>query len=171
MTTRNAQIQFGESLMVVIVLVFILIIGLVFYFRVSSVAVMDEQRYREDIMSVRLASSIPALSEIQCGQFTCKGDVCIDRLKMTSLATVLAPTGAYVAQREYYERLFGHATIKLHLVTGDDAGEEFTLYHDPPPADWSRARQYLFTTLCNPVTERQELAYLNVTRYMREVDG
>jgi hypothetical protein len=163
---RRAQIEFGESLMVVIILVFILIIGIVFYFNVTKRSLGQEQAYRADIEAVKLAKAVLALPEVRCGSFT-GSDTCIDELKLRALADVIRTDPD---AKEYYGTLFGYANIRLHIVPrlGDPIPSPVVLYEDKPTTNVSATPQFIFTTLYDPVGGSQRLAYLNVTRYAKE---
>jgi hypothetical protein len=182
---KRAQMQFGETLMVVIVLVVIIMIGLVFYFNVKSASVYDEFAYREDIEGIKLGKQILSLPEIQATDYG-QGSG-IDKLKLTTLGAMLDHDDGEFdsAAYDYYSTLFGYATITLHLVPLDDSsGDPILLYSDipvfndnagltveEPGYDPNEGRiwttQYLFTTLSDPLTGREEMAYLEVIRYSR----
>jgi hypothetical protein len=163
---RRGQIEFGESLMVVIILVFILIMGIVFYFNVTKRSLGQEQAYREDIEAVKLAKAALALPEVRCGSFS-GSETCIDELKLRALADVIShDTDA----KEYYGTLFGYAHISLHIIPqqGESTPTPIVLYEDKPATNVSATPQFIFTTLYDPVGGSQRLAYLNVTRYAKE---
>lgn len=170
MARRNAQMAFGETLMVVIILVFLIMIGLVFYFNVSKSGLEREHHYREDIEAIKLAKVVLTMPEIRTTEYSGTGS--IDKLKLEKLGTLLneSNTGtAAVAAREYCGELFGYATIKLQTVTTSGVTTAATIYDDKPNANLTVMPQYIFTTLYDPGTGRRELAYLNVTRYSLQV--
>jgi hypothetical protein len=163
---KRGQIEFGESLMVVIVLVFLLIIGIVFYFNATKGSLQAEQTYREDIESVKLAKAADSLPEIQCGTYDASGP-CIDKLKLVALSKMLNASDNEFDDPawEYYGRLFGYATITVNVPPVGGPAEEYVLYHDKPDTETASSPQFIFTTLYDPVNGTQRLAYLNVTRY------
>ena len=171
MTPRRGQIEFGESLMVVIILVFILIIGIVFYFNASERSLGQEAAYHEDINSVTLAKAVLALPEVQCGAFSGTGtDTCIDALKLTALAYVIKNDPDANA---YYGTLFGYANISINIICTpgtpcSSTPTPIVIYEDKPAINVSATPQFIFTTLYDPVNGSQRLAYLNVTRYVKE---
>ncbi len=160
---RRGQIQFGESLMVVVVLVFILIIGIVFYYGASSSSIHKEIRYREDVGAVTLAKNVLALPEVQCGRLVAHGD-CIDEYKLRAFAELMKDSQNPEFRREYEAR-FGRATIKLHVLGEPNP---ILLYEKKPThLNLTVSPQFIFTTLYDPFSRTQCLAYLNVTRYTR----
>jgi hypothetical protein len=163
---KRGQIEFGESLMVVIVLVFLLIIGIVFYFSATKGSLQREQQYREEIESVKLAKAVLGLPEVRCGSYDATG-TCIDNLKLAALSRMLNASDKEFDDPAwaYYGRLFGYATIKVNVPPVGGPAEEYVLYHDKPDTETTSTGQFIFTTLYDPVTETQRLAYLNVTRY------
>lgn len=167
---KRAQMQFGETLMVVIVLVVIIMIGLVFYFNVKQAGVYKTYAYREDVESIKLAKQVLSLPEIQATDYgTGNG---IDRLKMINLGEMIDEGDSNFDQEtfDYYSYLFGYATIKLHVINLESGAADYVLYHDKPDPSvmnvtWST--QFIFTTLYDPLSDTEEMAYLNVTRYTR----
>ncbi len=165
----KGQIQFGESLMVVIVLVLILTIGMVFYFNVSKGAIKEEVRYREDAQAVTLAKNVLSTPEIKCGRLAGRGDACIDGAKLDALAWLIENDPSVKA---YYASVFEYATIRVHRLTSAGfpvSDPDGTVFYDEPLDEAVFARQFIFTTLYDPVNDVQDLAYLNVTRYSRAI--
>lgn len=162
----RAQIEFGESLMVIIIIVFLLVIGLVFYFNVSKGSVEKELNYREDIGAVVLSKRVLSMPEVACDAY--QGGNCIDKLKLAALGDLIDKSSqSYDSMvSDYYEQLFEFSTIKLHYV---ETGQDELLYEEIPTGNYTASRQFIFTTIYDPVQERQEFAYLNVTRYKKEV--
>ena len=169
---KTGQIQFGETIMVVVVLVFLLVIGMVFYFNATKGGLEKEFSYREDIESVKLAKSVLALPELSCGEYTGGGATCMDFLKVQALVQLMGPTGS--ASAAFYRDRFGDATVKLHMLDGTT----YLLYdYDPRSTGtedgkkWNEQAQKIFTTLYDPIEDRTILAYLNVTRYSAVVSS
>lgn len=159
----KAQIQFGESIMVVIIIVFLLMVGIVFYANVAGSGLKKEVRYREDVDALSLVKTTLAMPELQCTGPSSEG--CVDTLRVQALATLItsAPRGS--PQRAYYDRLFGYARISVHTVMGTTPA--LLLYDDLPSGRLEQIRQFYFVTLHDPVTNTNSMAYLNVTLYRR----
>jgi len=163
---RHGQIQFGESLMVVIVLVFLLIIGMVFYYNISSSNLREEFQYQEDIQTIQLAKNVFALPEIKCSNLVGGREACIDELKIVSLGQILQENGPYYDEEiaSYYKELFGFANLSLQLVGPSLGGQTVST----GGSSLSFSRQFIFTNLYNPFTAQRQLAYLDVKRYEQE---
>jgi len=168
---RRAQIEFGETLMVVIILVFLLVIGIVFYYNVSKKSLTSEAMYREDIESIKLAKAAAALPEIRCSDLA-GSTTCTDKLKLEALAALLQGTSRDAASRAYYEKLFGYATIAVEFPTlASPPSTRLILYEDKPVQASGQpkpmeARQTLFTTVYNPLDDTRTIAYFDITRYV-----
>lgn len=161
-SSTKGQIQFAESIMVVVVLVFLIMVGLIFYYNVSKASVEEEVRYREDIEGIKLARGILSLPELRCTFVAGQGEGCIDELKIRSLPIVRDEP----VSKAYYDELFGYATIQVHILTGPSAGDVVRIYDDTPTSEHESQRSFYFTTLYNPQERMQELAYVNVTRHI-----
>ena len=161
---RHGQVAFGETLMVVVLIVFILIIGIVFYYRISEHSLKEEVARRENIAVLLLAERISSLPELACDKYA--GVSCTDELRLRALARLLKEEGRGGA---YYERLFGYATINVKILTGRSRGEVIPFYDEQPPWEHDQRRQFLFTTLYDPVARSHDLALLNITTYERVI--
>ena len=153
--------------MVVIVLVFLLIIGMVFYYHANEYSYAKTLQHREDVDAILLAQQALALPEIRCGDYD---GSCVDELKLRGLAALLnrSDTNYYDTRSDrYYSDVFGYATITFQPIGGD----AIQLFDDPPIGNSSAATQIMFVNLFDPTTGSSQLSYLNVTRYRPEVQG
>jgi len=168
---RRGQIQFGETIMVVVVIVFILIVGMVFYFKANEDSYAKTVRNQEDVAMVKLGKSILSMPEVQCTAFDGRGG-CIDLLKFERLACMNGMGGCTADEdvRAYYSNLFGDARIEMVVlpVGGSDA-LILPLYESVPEASTLENPQIIFASLYDPATGLQRFGYLNVTMYRREV--
>lgn len=159
----KGQIEFGETIMVVIVIVFLLVIGLVFYYNVSASQIRQEISHREDIDGIVLGKRVLALPEIECS--VTEGGSCIDYYKTSALSGLIQSDDAI---ESYYGSLFGYSTIKIAPLDEDELGEELeeiTLYDDPLMGEVSISQQFLFTTIYDAKQKLTRIAYMNITRY------
>ncbi len=169
---RDAQLAFGETLMVIMVLVFLIGIGMVFYYSASRSSLNTELQHREDVQAVLLAQRVLSMPEVACDRYA--GGSCIDSLKLAALARMLGPGAGHdaAAWTTYYGR-FAEAAITVRYLTGAQAGQRLPLYDATPkdPGNFTAQQQFIFTTIYDPVADEQDLAYLNVTRYARRQTG
>lgn len=147
--------------MVVIVIVFILLVGIVFYFKHTSAAVHASAARFENVEAMKLGKSLLSVPEIQCTALE-GGTSCIDGLKLAVWAELMKKERS----DGYYHWLFGDANITLHYVTGGE--EEIPLYVNGPPTS-SALSQVIFLTVNDPVTGDQRFGYLSIQSYGRTV--
>ncbi len=161
---RNGQIEFGETLMVVIILVFLLLIGFVFYQNAARASIAKEALHRGDVDAVILAKRVVALPELRCPTYD-GGDGCIDKGKAAALAAMLNETSSTKdpAAIAYYEELFGYATLISNEL--DSAPSPLILYQREPVNSSRQPSQFIFATMHDPVTKKRNLVVLNVTRH------
>jgi hypothetical protein len=164
---RHAQIQFGEAIMVIVVLLFLITVGIIFYFNYLRGSLVEETALREDVESITFAKVVLAMSELRCAGVSAG---CVDLVAADALASlnreILA--GKNNASRDHYDDLFGLAYIQLHITTGTRAGSApLALYGAILTGEYDATRQFLFTLVRDPITGEDSMGYLNVTAYRR----
>lgn len=157
--------------MVVIVLLFILIIGILFYYNATKQGVLKEAREREDVAAVTLAKNVLNLPEVACSTLVGRQEGCVDEGKLRALGEILADRENHPDAWELYRRRFGYATINITTITTGGVVAEtpssYVLYHNEPDVQHAKSVQFLFTTLYNPLARTNDLAYITVTRYTK----
>ncbi|RME30834.1 hypothetical protein D6789_04475 [Candidatus Woesearchaeota archaeon] len=154
--------------MAIVIILFLIMVGFVFYYNVLRSQVETEVRFREDLEGITLAKNVLGLDEVRCTVESGRGEGCIDVLALKGLAYALTNNDYLLKQTalSYYNELLGPAIIDVHLLSGTRAGQSFRVYDNPPDGTFSTERTFLFTTLYDPVQRTQDLAYIDVTRYL-----
>ncbi len=107
-----------ETMMVLIVFFFILVIGLVFYANIQVGSAKEDIKKYRDLKAIENMQKLLFLPELQCGG----GDdvfTCIDVLKLESLSEVMANG----TNRIYYS---------------DELGNSLVIVEEVYPGNWSR---------------------------------
>ena len=167
--TRRGQIQFGETIMVVVVIVFILIVGIVFYFNASKASVEKQIRTADQAQSMTVVNNILSLPEIGCDPSVTTGR-CVDLLKLKHLAGQIN-CGSSDPTSRYYCSLFGAGLVTVTIVDAPPASgpTSFLFYNSSLPNSTATDSQFRFTTVYDPVGGEQLFAYFNVSRYQQGV--
>ncbi len=164
---RRGQIQFGETIMVVVVIVFILIVGIVFYFNASRNSVEKQIRTVDQAQSMTVVNNILSLPEIGCDPSVTTGR-CVDLLKLEHLASQI-DCGSSDPTSKYYCSLFGAGLVTITIVDAPQTSGPTTIlfYNSSLPNSTATDSQFRFTTVYDPVSGEQLFAYFNVSRYQR----
>ncbi len=101
--SKKAQIGMMETIFIIIVFLIIILIAIFYYANFRSVSLKDTARDLNTQEQKVLLASIYAIPEIECEK-----DTCIDASKILALKTL--------ANKNYYESLFGKKTIKVELL-------------------------------------------------------
>ena len=119
---KKSQIQMMETVMVLIIFFFILVIGLVFYANVQIGAAKEDLKKYNELKAIENMQKLLFLPELQCGG----GDevsTCIDMLKLRALANVMANG----TNRIYYSDELGNSLVEIQEVY--PGNESLTLYN------------------------------------------
>lgn len=160
--TKNlrAQIQIGESIIVLILFLFLLVFGVVVYTKVQQFTGKQEQREQKEDISMQMEQKIRFLQELQC---TAQG---IARFDCYDLAKLKAFTATYQEYKLYYNTMiFPHAKVSIAAVFPDQA--EFVLYEDAALADQATTATPFRTPLLiyNPIDDSYNFGYITVEVY------
>ena len=118
---RRAQLQMGESIMVLIIFLFLLVLGVVFYAKIHTFISRQDKTAHQGDLSEQIAQKIRYMPELQC---TLDGVVqfdCYDLIKLKAFALTAS------SYRQYYAAtVFGDAHVTITSVFPEE--ESFTLF-------------------------------------------
>jgi hypothetical protein len=157
---KRAQIQFGESLAVIIILVVMIVLGIMFYARLQHDENTETSRTHSDLKAIEIAKLASSLPELKCTGRPVQDKTCIDMEKAIRLEKWIGdnPTNLH------YVKVFGDATVKLYFV-----------YPTPIPVlnpieimKQTQNTQYKTTvqvpvTIHDPSTRKSRFGYLEVS--------
>ncbi len=155
--SKNAQLQFFETIGVLVVLTFFIIIGLVFYSsiqeRLSKRAVRQEIS-KSMIEYVQTLTTNPLLA---CSFETASKTACFDFYK------VLSVNATQQEFKHYYESLFGNALITLQEIYPGNSS--ITIFNTSKPG-MNYEQVLVPLNIYNPVNDEYKLGVLIVRRYV-----
>lgn len=120
---RKGQMQMMETVMVLIVFFFILVIGLVFYANIQLSSAKDDLKKYNELKAIENMQKLLFLPELQCGGVD-EASTCIDMLKLKALANVMANE----SNRVYYNDELGNSLVVVEEVYPGKSS--FTLYNN-----------------------------------------
>jgi len=101
---KKAQIQYMETIFVLLILIVIIFIGIIVIYSFYTKSLTDKRESLQDIDSVTLTSSIISMPEFTCGRNT----NCIDATKLLAFQIH--------SNNEYYKTLFKNMDINIKII-------------------------------------------------------
>lgn len=155
---KKAQIQMGESIAVVVIVIVLIVFGIVIYSRLSQSGIEEKQRIYEELDAIELATIILGLPETHC-TFLHSTDInCLDRLKLKHFAGQLDESPAV---RLFYADLFGESDVSVAIITPGEETEVITLYQGTTGEDANPF--FVPVNIYDPLEQRYAFGYLNIT--------
>jgi len=156
---KKAQIKMFETIGVLVVFFFLLIIGSVFYFKIQTSSTereLDKQIQLRSLESAQLATFLP---ELDCSFASVQKQNCFDKLKLEIFPDITANN------IEYYFSMFGNANITVRQIFPKSDDFEITIY-DRPLEEYSDLTKSLIPVLLyDPVTKDSAFGVMEVTTY------
>lgn len=121
--TRNAQLQIGESIMVIIIITILAVFLFNFYFRLATNDLQQQIGEIDELNVLETAQIASNLYELTCSKAGVT-DVCFDAHKTIAFAELRTEQPELV--QDYYQELFGNSKISLITVYPEE--HEYVLY-------------------------------------------
>ena len=117
---KKAQIQSGETIIVLIIVMILLILGLVFYSSFQGSSRQDERVREAQINAMGTALRTANMDELKCSNTVARIERCIDYFKLNVTPEIIQEN------YEKYFSFFGNTNITLHIVSnpGDETINE-----------------------------------------------
>lgn len=116
---KKAQVKMTESIGVLIVFFFLIVIGFIFYTKFQTVSFYEQKGKIMSQKAVEIAQIASHLPEIQCSFGTQEGAVeksaCLDLIKLQSAQELLAENSIY-----YYDLLY-YSNITVNITYPDQS--------------------------------------------------
>jgi len=172
----KAQIRMGESIAVMVVFFFLIVIAYSFYVKIQQSSLAVDIGKAQELRAIQLAQLVYYMPEVQCSSGTqLVKESCFDTLKLEKFKGILAGDG-----RLFYFRLFGYSNISIHQVyppsswitpdydyDNDGTKENILLYSRNAPQDdpirfKSTKVAQMPVALYDPIQKKYAYAYLVV---------
>ncbi len=122
---KSAQIKMFETVGVLVVFFFLLIIGSVFYFGAQKSALEKEKVKASEQYAFQIVLKSLYLPELDCSFLVTQKENCIDKIKLEKLAELIHGE----AKTDYFTE-FGYSTIKVSEVFPESTS--INLYENVP---------------------------------------
>jgi len=160
MMAKKGQVKMAENIAVMIIFIFLIVIGLIFYATYKRGALREEQAELEVQKAIEVAARIEFLPELQCSTNGIVRSNCVDLLKVQALAD----TNAFENYRnQLYFGLLGFSTIELKQIFPET--NNFMLYDFPKTDFVTKELIPVPVKVYDPLNRRTTMGIIEVTVY------
>ena len=169
---KKGQLQVQETIMVVFILVVIIILGLVLFYRFTSVGLEQEYRDNQITRFNAMMATVPEIGEVKCSMYG-EPDNCIDVYKVIIMNTLKERDPNY---RNYLVERYGFMEMKIQIVypftsdvecnTGQikDCGI-WEIYSNVPPNSKYPVKKSTPVSIYLPHLDTYGIGILNISKY------
>ena len=163
---KKAQIEIGETIVVIFILMILIVFGLVFYYQFQSSSFQQTKQRFGGLKTIELAQVVSNMPEFQCSNLKIAEVSCIDEVKAQQFSNYLSlpDNKAFFYCRE----ILGTSKIEIQLVYPADLSSVEP--HRIKVYDNSRGLKnaeptFIPINLYNPIQKTYRFALLIATRY------
>lgn len=152
---RRAQLKMMESIFVLVIFFFLLMFGIGFYAKMSSVTGKQKSKEQMEMSAIQVAARLQYLPEIACtrdGSYV-KAD-CFDLLKLNAFS------GVSKSNPEYYQKILQNSIITVHQVYPEQAS--WTLHNVTVNGSRSIWPNFVPVYIYDSVNDRNTLGFVLV---------
>ncbi len=161
---KRAQIEIGETIVVIFILMILIVFGLVIYYQFQANSFQQTKQRFGGLKTVELAQVVSNLPELQCSNLKVAEVSCIDEIKARQFAQYLSTPGNKAFF--YYREVLGTSKIEIQRVypPPSPTANMIVVYDDSkglPNAEPT----FIPINLYNPIQKTYSFALLKATRY------
>ncbi|MEK6963978.1 MAG: hypothetical protein AABX70_06110 [Nanoarchaeota archaeon] len=165
--TRKGQIEIGETIVVIFILMILIVFGLVFYYQFQSTSFQQTKQRFGGLKTVELAQVVSNMPELQCSNLKVAEVSCIDEVKAKQFANYLATPGNKAFF--YYREILGTSKIRVRIVYPVDPASppeaNLIVVYDNSKGYKNAEPTFIPINLYNPIQKTYQFALLEATRY------
>ncbi|HYD03196.1 MAG TPA: hypothetical protein VEC16_02755 [Alphaproteobacteria bacterium] len=120
---KKAQIQLGESVAVIVIVIIMLVIGITFWSKVSNSDIEEVNTQANELSVIEIANSVSEMSEFKCYDSNVNKVKCVDYYKVKSMGDLTQQRGDVY---QYYSNYFQNSKITIQILYPH--AENITLY-------------------------------------------
>ena len=172
---KRAQIPLGETFFAVVIVIFLIVIGIVFYAGAQERQTDIQQNFLQDLDAIAMSKYMEQLTEIKCSTLEVQQANCLDIYKLEALQAFSEAEPETFAT--YYFTQLQNAQLVIRQIY-PNTGEYWVLYNntlivedpdntDAPQPLFDTAVSFIPVSLHNPITNRQSFGVLELTLFQR----
>lgn len=163
---KKAQVQSGETIIVIIIVTIMIIIGLVIASKTKTRNATEESTALNEIDTMKIALIASSLNELKCSEYSAMVKTCMDYHRILSFRdTVLEDKQS---SKNYYYSLLGDSEIKIKMIMPDQepSVQVVTLYkYDNISANKSSSSVFIPLIVFNTMEKENYFSVLEVRKY------
>ena len=159
---RKAQIQSGETIMVLVIIGMLIFFGVIFMSNMQSESAEIRQAQQTDMSALAIASQLGNLPELRCTRRQTAVERCIDIYKAQAFNKYLAENQDYVIER------FGNVNISIRIISPVLEGSDISVINITDPYDDQgdgRLPVHIPVVLNDPINKINYFSVLEVVRF------
>lgn len=167
----KAQIQLGESIFVVFIVIILIVFGIVFYSQIQREDIQDEDSNFADLETVTITQYATSLTELKCSLQEIQYPNCFDQSKLDAFEQLVEQTGTETYRQFYFSQL-GNSKLVVREVYPDPTKDPWVIYEnnrtlDPtvPQDRVLQAQANIPVNIYHPVTGTYAFGILEITEY------
>jgi len=162
---RKAQIKMFETIAVLIIFFFLIVIGLSFYFVIAKKGAIQQYEKVAQLKGIEIIRKAVTLPELDCARVGVQIENCFDKLKLKHFAEILNSDPQVFSE---YSPFFGTTEITVYKVFPEV--QEPLLIFSNPLEDSGFDKAIIPILLFNPIEDRFDFAVMEVKYYERTLD-
>lgn len=164
---RRAQIEIGETIVVIFILMILIVFGLVIYYQFQSSSLQQTKQRFGGLKTVELAQVISNMPELQCSNLKVAEVSCIDEVKARQFSSYLATPGNKAFF--YYRETLGTSKIEIQRIYPVGLlslpEDNLIVTYDNSRGFKNAEPTFIPINLYNPLQKTYSFALLKATRY------
>lgn len=157
MKSNKAQIKMFETIAVIVVFFFILVIGLIYYSGVQNREIKKMQEEDKELRAIEIMKIATYLPELQCSMDNVLTANCIDLAKLENSEI------HFSQNRLYYTNIFSFGNITVRQIYPED--KEYNLYFSNRPSARDRTTSNIPILIYDSINRRNYAGILIVEQY------
>ena len=155
----RAQVQMGETIAILLVFFFLIVIGLIFYVNVIKAKAVVAKEENSQLEAISVLKKTISLPELQCSRQDIVSSYCIDLLKLEA-ASALMPQN-----QEHYFDILGFSTVSVREVY--PISRNYTLYRSSLEKYTSKSSTNTPISLLDPISGTSAFGIITIDTYAR----
>ncbi len=156
---RKGQMQMGESITILLVFFFLMMIAVIFYVKILKSNAIIQKEENVQLESISISEKALALPELSCSRQNIVTESCIDILKLTSASPLM------LSHQEHYFDILGFSNITVTQVY--PSYQTYPLYSSPLETYNSKETTRTPISLFDPITNAKSFGILTIEAYSR----
>jgi hypothetical protein len=111
--SRKAQLQMGETIAVVIIVIVLLFLGITFWNRINSSGTEALSESSQELSVIEIANTVAELPELKCSDMSVESVKCLDWYKVRAMANNIE---IYPETKKYYNDYFKNSKITIARI-------------------------------------------------------